>query len=158
MELRPVYITDLKISTGDNYLTYSSTDVIEDTVGNTYAGTYVLGLKDSRSSTTTTSGTGYVEYFLNGEYTTLTGTLAVNDKTTDAEYNNKIVFRVYGDNDEVLYKKTVTRTTTPVELNIDLSGVQWLRIELEGLTTYKTTITRTGYFYILLDNCQLTKE
>ncbi len=159
MELRPVYITDLKISTGDNYLTYSSTDVIEDTVGNTYAGTYVLGLKDSRSSTTTTSGTGYVEYFLNGEYTTLTGTLAVNDKTTDAEYNNKIVFRVYGDNDEVLYKKTVTRTTTPVELNIDLSGVQWLRIELEGLTTYKTTYsTYTGYFYILLDNCQLTKE
>lgn len=68
----------------------------------------------------------YVDFYLNGQYDTLTFGVTPLEQL----YNEDGVFSILGD-DEVLYQRTVTDRTTPDTVEVDVSGVIWLRVSYE---------------------------
>ena len=69
---------------------------------------------------------GFADYYLNCQYDTLS--LAVTFPS--CTYSDEIHFNIYGD-DELIYQQVVTTRTAPNVFNVDVSGVTWLRIEIE---------------------------
>lgn len=103
-----------------------------DTFNNTYHNSVVGG-----ASTGTTS----LEYILDGKYTNLTGIIACNQHY----YTVENYVEVYVDGVCVYVSDYITKTTKPIEINVDITGAQTLTIKttvfdsiiLADLTVYK---------------------
>ena len=115
----PVKLCDLKISESDRFESGEELKVMEDSVGNIYSPGNLYKL------TPYGSGKGYASYYANGEYTRMTGTIAVAD---DSSKDTGIV-TVYDENEKILYTTgEITRTTAPIKVDVDLSGVKWFTV------------------------------
>lgn len=96
---------------------------VKDTVGNVYTGNVQKfnhwGHKNE-----------FATYYLGGKYKKLTGTIAVsNDSYTD--YTT--IVNISGD-DNVLYTTgEIDKIFAPVEISLDVEGVQWLKIDRSDL-------------------------
>ena len=68
-----------------------------------------------------------VDFYLNEEFSKFTATTVIcKEQLTD---NETLDLYIYGD-DELIYQKAITNQTTPDDLlDIDVSGVTWLKIE-----------------------------
>ena len=88
----PVKLCDLKISESDRFESGEELKVMEDSVGNIYSPGNLYKL-------TPYHGKGYASYYANGEYTRITGTIAVAD---DSSKDTGIV-TVYDENEKILY-------------------------------------------------------
>ena len=114
----PVKLCDLKISESDRLESGEELKVMEDSVGNIYSPGNLYKL-------TPYHGKGYASYYANGEYTRMTGTIAVAD---DSSKDTGIV-TVYDENEKILYTTgEITRTTAPIKVDVDLSGVKWFTV------------------------------
>lgn len=114
----PVKLCDLKISESDRFESGEELKVMEDSVGNIYSPGNLYKL-------TPYHGKGYASYYANGEYTRMTGTIAVAD---DSSKDTGIV-TVYDENEKILYTTgEITRTTAPIKVDVDLSGVKWFTV------------------------------
>lgn len=142
-EIKPTYIYDLKVSESARYELIDSGDKIIDTVGNVYdvGNLYEISTYSGGWSTEN----GYANYFLGYKYSRFHGTIAIDDKS-DAVYGT-ITF--YGD-DSVIQSVSLNRTTAPVPIDIDISNVNWLKIEL-------THDQDDGTLYAILANCIVEK-
>lgn len=122
---KPTPLNELKISESNLYSEVTELVITEDVVGNQYdpKNLFVLSATDDSWED---PESGYAKYYLNGEYTKLRGTLAVGDQSEIGE----CTFTIYGD-DRVLYtSETLTRTTAPIALEVDVTGVSWIQIIL----------------------------
>lgn len=106
------YLEELEPFTGKELTTTSSEEYLIDNMGTRRS--HVLG------------GEFDNVYYLNGNYTSMTGTLYQPKK-----YNNDddyMYLEVYGD-DRLLYEASVTGGVFPIDFNIDLTGVLKLRVK-----------------------------
>ncbi len=136
---QPVKLSSMIISEGEWY--ELSEDLEEDTTGNYYSGDNLFLLDDGYSSSI-----GYMEIYLGGEYSAISGVLACHN---DAGNGESGVVSFSGDGKLLKVSSTVSRKSTPQEFEIDVTGVDWLTIEWgEG----------SSGLYIILSDCVLEKE
>lgn len=142
--IKPVYLSDLKISKSNRFSLRDTGEALEDTVGNKYE----VGNLFEISSTTkewSDPDIGSVDYNLGYQYTTLSGTVAVDDISKDTSG----VLKIKGD-DVVLYSVKVSRKMTPVSIKVDVSTVDWLNISLES--------PNNGEIDVILANFKFTDD
>ena len=123
----------------------------KDTLGNKYTAENLGILTSARED----YDTGYVDYYVAGQYKTLTGLVAVSD---DSAASNVGTFWIYQrasseDDWEVVYQKSSDwYETEPFAVEADITGAQWIRIEFE--------VTEAEWYYntttLLLNDFQLT--
>jgi len=88
----------------------------KDNMGNLYSFGYYLWTNGSKS------------YAINGQYTKMTGNYVISD--TGKNKSQLIsTLNIYGD-DILIYSKTLEQGNSPVKFDIDLSGVNTLKIEV----------------------------
>lgn len=117
-----IFVNDLEPFVGSQLQSF---DTVRDNLGNNHfnaVGGY------NRANAAVTSRANNL-YRINGMYSKITGLffLRENGKNTDI---NQII-EIYGD-DELLYKKSVTGGIEPIDFDVDIGGVNELRIVLDG--------------------------
>lgn len=84
------------------------------------------------------SGRGYVEYFIEGAYSTFSFTMAPEENTPDW-YSAYV--EVYGDNDDLLWSSdTINYKSDPVDAVIDVSGQRYVSIHTDRIDGNGTTL------------------
>ncbi len=122
-ETRPIKLSELKISDSYNYNQVDDLTISVDTIGNLYNPGNLFTIW-----TPTSYKTGYVDYYLNEQYTSLTGTIAVGDDSS----SSSCTVTLYGNGDSILYTGTFSRSMEPVAIDVNVEGVDWFRIEVVG--------------------------
>lgn len=147
----PEGLDTLKISESEDYYQITELTVTEDVVGNIYdpGNLFVM---HSYISTYGYQELGYAKYYLNGKYTHLKGRLAVGDDSGKCE--TKVV--VYGDNQILYCSDVLSRTTAPIDVDVDVTGIQWIQIVLEPASDANKRTK--GDSYILFSNFNLRKN
>lgn len=137
--LKPVLLSEIKISESEFFeqLTDHASS-FEDVVGNRYNPGNLFRLHLYHDGWGGNED-GYAKIYLNAQYTKLKGTIAVDD---ESETGNCIV-SVYGD-DQILFSGTFDRTSPPQDIEIDVTGKQWLEFTVaypaEDTYGYKSEI------------------
>ena len=93
-----------------------NSDSETDTVGNHYTGHVQL-----------ISYNGYAIYYIGGQYTKLTGIIAAN--TDDFSNDNVSSIKILVDDKEVYNTGEFSRVSTPMNVDIDITGANWLKIQ-----------------------------
>lgn len=114
----------------------SGTDWYEDNYGNVYPNVFFHRGVNS----------GYVEYYLNGAYSELAGTICVYCRAVNNGYGHTwdtATIRIYGD-DQLLYSKCggFDPKFKPMEILLNINGVEFLRIEMENNVYYDTGLDK----------------
>lgn len=110
-----VYLADLEPVECEYF---SNEDNVEDTIGNQYIGKILYtgsGFEDD----------GYAIYYLGGKYTTLSGTIAVSNRTTNS-YTGQI--SIFTDDNVIYNTEEMGRISTPVDFSVNVENCQWLKI------------------------------
>lgn len=107
------YLHNIKSVESDGF--YNS-DSETDTIGNRYTGN-VQCIKCN----------GYVIYYVGGKYSRLKGTIAPCDD--EFMNGNTSTISILVDDEEVYNTGDFTRVSTPMEVDIDITGAQWLKIQ-----------------------------
>lgn len=101
--------------------------------------------------------TGYIEYLLNCEYSSLQTALYVTGADLNPYYDyywDYVTCRIYGD-DQLLFSITgINPKAEPRLLNIDVNGVRFLRIEFDKAAYFNTGAGRP---LVLLGNPMLLR-
>ena len=104
---------------------FYNSDSETDTIGNRYTGNVQYIECD-----------GYVIYYVGGKYSRLKGTIA----PCDDENSNTSTISILVDDEEVYNTGDFTRVSTPIELDIDITGAQWLKIQHSRTSSWGRTI------------------
>lgn len=120
---QPVKLCDIKVAESENYEQITELVVTEDSMGNQYNPGNLFKVScvwwgGSRDD-------GYTKYYLNGEYTKLKGTIVAAD---DSEITG-CVLTVYGDNKILYTSNLITRSTSPLALDLDVTDITWIHME-----------------------------
>lgn len=142
---RPDGMNEIKISESDSFERVEDLTVTTDSVGNEYdpGNLYkIIGKKEEWSDDVN----GYAKIYTNSNYKRLTGVIAVSDITTNDTFCD---LTIYGD-DKILYNATgLSRTTAPISIDVDLTGISWIQIQI--------TITSGETIELLLSNFSFFK-
>lgn len=93
---------------------------LKDNVGNIHNDALYLG--------STTSTSGWEEYLINGQYTSIRGSVCIS-YAQRSTFSSNALLRIYGD-DKLLYTSPyITIGTQPIAFNVDLTGVTKLKVE-----------------------------
>ncbi len=136
---KPVRLSDMTVS-DSNYLERPEDgEVYVDVIGTVYSPSNLLEMElyEDRA---------FFTVYLGGAYSRLSGTAAVRDNSDST--NGWLM--VYGDNSELLYSVELSRTTAPVTIQADLTGVQWL--------TFQGTAENWDRLYVLLSELVLFRS
>lgn len=117
---RPILLNELPISQSSRFYRMDKKgEICYDTIGNeyTYGNLYYANAYGDRSS--------YADIYLGSQYSSLSGVIAVDDDSDNT--SGKVL--IYGDG-TLLYSGSYSRTTVPQKINLDVSGVSWLKIAL----------------------------
>lgn len=125
---KPVYLGDVEFYSRSNFGAFDRDTVVTDVYDNTYTGENIYEIAAKPSSGWSSDEFGRAEYNLNGEYSYLTGTVAV-ENTSDAQITYLVI---EGDENE-LYRKEFSYLSPIEKLTVDVSGVSSLKIRLEEL-------------------------
>ena len=87
-----------------------------DTIGNHYTG-HVQIIHNN----------GYAIYYIGGQYTKLTGIIAAN--TNGFRNDNVSSIKILVDDKEVYNTGEFSRVSTPMNVDIDITGANWLKIQ-----------------------------
>ena len=118
------YLHNIK-SVESHYFYNSNSET--DTIGNIYTGN-VQYMKHN----------GYAIYYIGGKYSKLSGLIAANNNDFDSDGAYSII-TILADDIEVYSTGEFTRVSTPMEFEIDITGVQWLKIQ--KTSSYSRTAT-----------------
>ncbi|MDE6034551.1 MAG: NPCBM/NEW2 domain-containing protein [Ruminococcus sp.] len=129
-----VYLNSLKVTESSCFSENESN--AEDTIGNTYIGNVMK------------IGTGYSDdcyatYYLGGKYKTLSGIIAV-DERTDNDYSGQL--SISADDNVIYTTDEMGRVSVPIEFSVNVENCQWLRINKFG-----RTYNGHGTWFILSD-------
>lgn len=127
-EYIPVRLADMESYSRNSYISTSNENYCVDNYGNRYYEDTVIYNKSSGIS----SGTGKIEYFLGAKYSVLTGMYYVPYASRDPKYRGVGRLKIYGD-DKLIFEKTISdNKATPISIELDIAGIKFLRIELDG--------------------------
>lgn len=122
-----VYLDSLKVAESNNF--YEDENNVMDTVGNTYTNHILtvgtinyVSFYDSNND-----NYDYGTYYLGGKYKTLSGTIAVNDKSLN---NVDEEISILCDDEIVYTTGQVSRAFEPTEVSINVENCQWLTIKI----------------------------
>lgn len=147
-EAKPVKLEDLKLSESANYTQITDLDVTEDVVGNAYSPNNLFQIS-AKADNWGSGYEGYADYYLNYKYKRLTGTIAV----ADISDTTKATLTIYGDKEIIWTSGTVNRTTAPLDIDVDISNVDWLEFKL---TTNEEA--PNGTLSVLLSDLEFSKQ
>lgn len=119
---QPVKLCDIKVAESENYEQITELVVTEDSMGNQYNPGNLFKVSCYRG---VGEDKGYAKYYLNGEYTKLKGIIVAAD---DSEITG-CVLTVYGDNKILYTSQLITRSTSPLVLDLDVTGITWIHME-----------------------------
>ena len=125
-ESLPTPLTALPITEHLFYSQLTGDTMVSDTVGNTYTteNLFEIGSGGAYSGKFTPP---FATYYLGGKYTGLTLTIAVKGSS----WSSAAKFSILDGNDNVLYETgTITRQFVPQELEIDVTGLEWIKFRL----------------------------
>lgn len=136
--LAPVRVSELEVMESDGHGSNYIEDIV-DYIGNAYD--YAVYYYYGKGSET---------YYIAKQYRRITGTLYLKEVTS-----NTYTLKIYGD-DMLLYDDTITGKDQPQSFEIDLTGVDWLKIECDSNQSTKWGDTsdsscRLGDFYLYKD-------
>ncbi|NLS45476.1 MAG: copper amine oxidase [Firmicutes bacterium] len=119
---------------------WDKVDNPRDNLGNSY----VEGLSGINSLSRYADYYATVDYVLNGKYRRLKGSYILRyiDRSKQRAEGK---LKIYGD-DKLLFSDGMKPGKTPVEFDIDLSGVLRLRIEMSNYDTYSTIIADANLY------------
>lgn len=85
---------------------------------------------------------GYATFYLNNQYTELTGTIAVSDRSENMGNNQmegyiEMYTKVNDKYKKIYTSPTLSRMFSPLEISIDVSGYEWLEIRYYSVGDYK---------------------
>ena len=98
---------------------FHNSDSETDTIGNQYTGN-VQWIEDN----------GYAIYYVGGKYSKLQGIIAANNNGFSSDQTATITILL--DDEEVYSTGEFSRVSTPMQVDIDVSGVQWIKIQHSG--------------------------
>ncbi len=128
-EVKPVYLCDIKCSNSGQYNQITSGTKLMDTIGNQYEPGNLFNLYCKCSSYTRYYG--FADYYLGYKYKTLTGTVAVDDKSD----NTTASLIIEADNVQI-YEISLSRSTEPVKISIDVTTVNWIKFKVVSEKNY----------------------
>lgn len=134
-ELAPDMLCDMEMFYNGNAGNEFESGTTQDNFGNDFSDYLSFGYVGLK-------GAGYVEYYLGGDYKTLTGRMGVLSEK--AEGFGEV--SIYADDILVYSSGKLMQKTQPFEFGIDLTNVEYLKISYDA-----------DYFEILLDCLQLNK-
>lgn len=138
---KPVYLSDLKYQSSNQFELINDGENVIDTLGNIYTPNSNL-YEMTNSHDGWSEYKGNVDYYLGYSYNKMCFKLAVDDVSTDISS----VMTIYGD-DIVLYTINLDRKTIPTEIVLDVSNVNYLSMNMEGAEDGSVTaIISEGYF------------
>lgn len=139
IEHEEINLCDLKVV--ENSGAWSVANNAVDTLENEYLAN-ILQIGGGYSSD------DYVIYYLGGKYTDLTGTIAIDDRSSNIEEYNAQLFVSCDDN--VAYATDILgRSTVPIEFSINVEDCQWLKISKAGKGFNGSTTTFILYNWTL---------
>lgn len=104
-----------------------NSDSETDTIGNIYTGNVQYMTYN-----------GYAIYYIGGKYSKLSGLIAANTNNFQGNGDYSII-TILADDIEVYSTGEFSRVSTPMEFEIDITGVQWLKIQKTSSSTYETS-------------------
>ena len=120
---KPTYLCEMGNVLVNNDRYSQVTDrIATDTIGNKYESENVFCINPYYD--------GYAQYYLGYQYDTLTGIIA----PCNTSKNYVATFKIIGD-DKVLYEIEMSRTTTPTILELDVSSVNFIKFEVEAISS-----------------------
>ena len=122
--VKPTYLCEMEevLVNSDRYGRVTDR-IATDTIGNKYPSENVYCIDPQEWIY---NNKGYAQYFLGYQYDLLTGIIAPCDTSS----NISATLRIIGD-DKVIYEIEIQRTTTAIELNLDVSSVNFITFEAE---------------------------
>ena len=128
-------LVDLKATNGNDGFVQISSHARTDVLGNVYSPANLFEVSVNGNTAWGNNGydedrTAFAEYCIDSQYTTLTGVLAPSDKIDPENPGLQGILVVLGD-DKVLGSFLVNSTTGATEVNLDVSGVEWIRFEFQ---------------------------
>jgi len=128
----PTDIAATRYLSEQSYLTKSMYDLTLDT-GHSGYGIVLDGVSYTRGLGThpaaSGNGYGYVDYAVNGA-TSFKATIGINDYQTGSY--GKVQFYVYVDGVQTYSSPILNSTSTPIDLNIDVTGASTLRLAIDN--------------------------
>lgn len=129
-------LTDLEYFSKEGRIFTNHTLDIEDNYNTVYP--YCINPHDSDNDGV------FIEYYINGKYTNLSGTLYVTKGARSIESEDYIwdlaTFSIYGD-DKPLYTYTgFTKRDEPILVNVDITGVKFLKIYFKDASYFDSGI------------------
>ena len=123
-DVQPISLYTLPIINKANYAD-TPYDNVKDTYGNEYQkdSAYLIEINHVQDES------GYVKYNTSGGYRRIKGTIAVEEKAGE-KYNVDIV--IEDQNGQHLKKFTLTRDTKPVDIDINISGVESITFNVKN--------------------------
>lgn len=139
IEHEEINLCDLKVV--ENSGLWDAPNNAVDTLGNEYLGN-ILTIGSGYSSD------DYIIYYLGGQYTNLTGTIAIDDRSSNSDSYNAQLF-VSCDDTVVYDTDMLGRATVPIEFSINIENCQWLKISKAGRGFNGNTTTFILYNWVL---------
>ena len=121
-------LTSLVQTETNDYIRITDSRYIRDNYDNLYPFGKVICCKDDGWS----SGKGLVEYFLNGGYKTLTGTIFVPYESRSVTDEPPSLFRIYGDGKLLYNGPSLEGKTKPAAFAVNVENVQYLTLMIHG--------------------------
>ena len=112
-----------KVSLIASYKTENNTEAITDKKGNSY----------HHAVSYDTSWNAYAEYKLDGKFTKLSGRFFVSPAASSGK---NITIAIYQDGKRVFLKEGITETSEPIQVELDVTNGQTLRIETKNKGSY----------------------
>lgn len=146
-------LTGIKMTNNNDRVSVIDDHTRNDLLGNIYAPANLMEFSTYGESIWGNNGytedrTAFAEYYLGKEYTNLNGIVTVSDKTID-DLGARVI--ILGDDVELAHYD-ITKKTEPIMVDVNLTGVSWLRVELQF-----NTEDGAGDFYVLLSDFELHK-
>lgn len=118
------YLHNIEPTQSENFY---SDDSKTDTIGNLYTGNVQC-----------VYGNGYAIYYAGGQYTHLSGTIAASDYHFSNDNISTISILV--DDEEMYNTGNFSRVSTPMNVDIDITNAQWIKIQHSSTDTPGDTI------------------
>ena len=122
LSLPKLYLTDLPLYDSKSLFSSQINDYLSDIDGNKY---YIGDVIANGGKT------GFAEFQIDGEYSTLKGTAYVPSVSAGKTYKLEPFVKIYV-NDDLKKEITLDSEDSPVEFSVDISGAEFIKIEGSG--------------------------
>ncbi len=124
---------------------YYTDEICSDGFGNTYEPDYVFTVTDAWLE----DKPARARFYVAKKYNCISGTIYVPYCSIGRSSNDGSYVRIYGDDDELLYESVdPVGTSEPVEFSVDISGNDFVVIEIDGGWFYGDGTGRVPYLCV----------